>query len=51
MKNIYKLTVRQKYYINPKKYGNLSWRIESACSSASEEAMENWQYKMYEVST
>jgi hypothetical protein len=31
--------------------GNLSWRSDSACSSDSEEALENWQNKMYEVST
>jgi hypothetical protein len=30
--------------------GNLSWRSDNACSSDSEEALENWQNKMYEVS-
>jgi hypothetical protein len=29
--------------------GNLSWQSESACSSDSEEALENWQNRMYEV--
>jgi hypothetical protein len=31
--------------------GNLSWRSDNVCSSDSEEALENWQNKMYEVST
>jgi hypothetical protein len=51
LENIYKLTARQQDYINPTTDGNLSWRSESTCSSDSEEALENWQNKMYEVST
>ena len=51
IENIYKLTTRQQDYINPTTDGNLSWQSESACSSNSEEALENWQNKMYEVST
>jgi hypothetical protein len=31
--------------------GNLRWRSDNACSSDSEEALENWQNQMYEVST
>jgi hypothetical protein len=46
--NIYKLTTRQQDYINPTTYGNLSWRSDSACSSDSKEALENWYKKMYE---
>jgi hypothetical protein len=42
LENIYKLTTRQHDYINPTADGNLSWRSESACSSDSEEALENW---------
>jgi hypothetical protein len=51
IENIYKLTTRQHDYINHTTDGNLSWRSESACSSDSEEALENWQNIMYEVST
>jgi hypothetical protein len=51
LENIYKLTARQQDYINPTTDGNLSWRSDNACSSDSEEALENWQNKMYEVST
>jgi hypothetical protein len=41
LENIYKLIARQQDYINPIADGNLSWRSESACSSDSEEALEN----------
>jgi hypothetical protein len=51
LENIYKLTIRQQDYISPTIDGNLSWRSDTACSSDSEEALENWQNKMYEVST
>jgi hypothetical protein len=51
LENIYKLTARQQDYINPTTYGNLSWRSDSACSSDSEEALENQKNKMYKVST
>jgi uncharacterized protein YbcC (UPF0753/DUF2309 family) len=51
LENIYKLTARQQDYINPTADENLSWKIDSACSLDSEEALENWKNKMYEVST
>ena len=51
LENIYKLTARQHDYINPMADGNLNWRSDSVCSSDSEEALENWQNQMYEVST
>jgi hypothetical protein len=51
IENIYKLISGQHDYINPTIDGNLRWRSESACSSDSEEALENWQNIMYEVST
>jgi hypothetical protein len=41
LENIYKLTARQQDYIKPTTYGNLSWRSDIACSSDSEEALEN----------
>jgi hypothetical protein len=49
LENIYKLIARSHDYINPTTDGNLSWRSESACSSNSKEALENWQNKMYEL--
>jgi hypothetical protein len=41
LENIYKLTSIQHDYINPTIDGNLSWRSDSACSSDSEESLEN----------
>jgi hypothetical protein len=51
LENIYKLTTRQQDYINPTADGNLSWRSDNTCSLDSNEALENWKNKMYEVST
>jgi hypothetical protein len=45
------LTARQQDYINPTADGNLRWQSDNACSLDLEEALENWQNKMYEVST
>ena len=41
LENIYKLTTRQQDYINPMVDGNLSGKSDNACSSNSEEALEN----------
>jgi hypothetical protein len=51
LENIYKLIARQQDYINPTTDGNPSWRSDNTCSLDSEEALENWQNQMYEVST
>jgi hypothetical protein len=51
LENIYKLIARQQDYIIPMANGKLSWGSDNTCSSDSEEALENWQNKMYEVST
>jgi hypothetical protein len=48
LESIYKLTMRQQDYINPTTDGNLSWQSDNTCSSVSEEALDNWQKKMYE---
>jgi hypothetical protein len=50
LENIYKLIARQQDYINPTIDGDSRWRSDNTCSSESEEALENWQNKMYEVS-
>jgi hypothetical protein len=41
LEKIYKLTKRHQDYINPIANGNINWRSESACSSDSEDALEN----------
>jgi hypothetical protein len=38
-------------YVNPTTDGVLSWRSISSCTSDSEEALENWQQRLHEVST
>jgi hypothetical protein len=51
LENIYKLASRKQDYINPMTDGNLSWQSDNACSSDSEEALENWKNKIYGIST
>jgi hypothetical protein len=41
LEKINKLIARQHDYINPRADGNISWRSDNACSSDSEEALEN----------
>lgn len=50
LENIYKVTARQQDYINPTVDGKLSWRSISSCTSESDEALENWQTRLHEVS-
>jgi hypothetical protein len=38
-------------WLGSENLASLSWQSDIACSSDSEEALENWQNKMYEVST
>jgi hypothetical protein len=45
------MTVWMDDYVNPIAEGLLSWRSISSCTLDSEEAMENWQQRLHEVST
>jgi hypothetical protein len=49
--NLYNGTTWMDDYVNPTVDGALSWQSISSCASDSEEALENWQQKLHEVST
>ena len=49
--NIYDISSTLDDYINPTIDGKLSWQSVSLFSSDSREALENWQNRLYEVST
>jgi hypothetical protein len=49
--NLYNMTAWMDDYVNPTINGVLSWRSISSCASDSEEALENWQQRLHEVST
>ena len=47
---IYKLTVKDEYWINPMADGVLCWERDSERFSDSDEEMENWQNRLHDVS-
>ena len=47
--DFYKMITTQDNYINPTATGMLSCRYDSSCTSNSEEGLENWQSRMYEL--
>lgn len=51
LENIYKVTVRCEDYINPIVDAKINWASISSCSSDFDEALENWQQRLYEVAT
>ena len=46
---IYKITTKDKYYINPIADGVLDWKCDSSCMTDSDEGLENWQNRLYEL--
>jgi hypothetical protein len=51
IENIYKIMGHREDYINPTMDGELSWRSVKSYDIDSEDAMERWQHKLYEIST
>jgi hypothetical protein len=51
IENIYQITGHREDYINPTVDGELSWRSVKSYDIDSEDAMERWKNKLYEVST
>ena len=51
MEILYQMTANQSDYINPTTERNISWQCDSSCASNSEVGLENWQNRIYEVSS
>jgi hypothetical protein len=51
IENIYQIMGHKDDYVNPTKNGELSWRSVKSYDIDSEDDMERWQHKLYEVST
>jgi len=51
MDKLYNIKTSMDDYIKPTKDGMLSWRSIRPCTSDSEEGLENWKHRLYEVST
>jgi hypothetical protein len=50
IKNIYKIIGNHKYYVNPMMDGELSWRSVKSYEIDSDDTLERWQKKLYEIS-
>jgi hypothetical protein len=48
---LYRTTTRNEDYVNPTADGILSWWSITSCAKDSNIGLENWQQKLYEVST
>jgi hypothetical protein len=51
MDNLYNMTTQMEDYVDPTTNGVLGGRSISSCASNSKVGLENWQYRMHEVST
>jgi hypothetical protein len=51
IENIYTITGRREDYVNPKVDGELSWRSFRSYDTNSDNAMDIWKNKLYDVST
>ena len=48
---IYKIIVRDQYWVNPTADGRIAWDREISCTSDSDEELKHWQTRLHEVST
>jgi hypothetical protein len=50
IENLYNIMGCKEDYVNPIAYGELSWRSVLSYDTGSEDSMERWHNKLYEVS-
>jgi hypothetical protein len=48
---LYRTTTREEDYVNPNVDGLISWRSVTSCALDSDTGLENWQWRLHEVST
>ena len=47
--HIYNITTKEEYYVNPTTEGIMDWKCDSSCMTDSDEGLENWQHRLYEL--
>ena len=49
MDHIYNITAKEEDYVNPTTEGVMDWQCDSSCMTDSDEGLENWQSRLYEL--
>ena len=49
MDHIYNITAKEEYYVDPTAEGIMDWKCDSSCMMDSDDGLENWQNKLYEL--
>ncbi len=47
--HIYNITANEEDYVNPTAEGVIEWQCDSSCMTDSDEGLENWQSRLYEL--
>ena len=47
--HIYNITAKEEYYVNPTTEGIMDWQCDSSCMTDSDEGLENWKNRLYEL--
>ena len=47
--HIYNITAKEEYYVNPTPEGIMDWKGDSSCMNDSDDGLENWQNRHYEI--
>ena len=47
--HIYNITAKEEDYVNPTTEGIMDWQCDSSCMTDSDDGLENWQNRLYEL--
>ena len=47
--HIYNITAKEEDYVNPTTEGIMDWQCDSSCMTDSDEGLENWKNRLYEL--
>ena len=47
--HIYNIIAQEEDYVNPTAEGIMDWQCDSSCMTDSDEGLENWQNRLYEL--
>ena len=47
--HIYNITVKEEDYVDPTVEGIMDWQCDSSCMTDSDDGLENWQNRLYEL--